>query len=541
MKLRFALLLLVLVYGCSVPESVDLIVHNATIYSVNPAMEVHEAMAIKDGKIIAIGPENQILNKYQCDQSIDAHKRAIFPGFIDAHCHFLKYGLQARQVDLVGTRSFEEMMVRIAMFAETDTSRWIIGRGWDQNDWEDQSYPTNDTLSVLFPDRFIVMKRIDGHAALVSDNVLERAGFTIESYIEGGALLQENGELTGVLIDEAVTPIDSLLPQPDHDKISEALMAAQKNCLEVGLTTVDDAGLSAEEVGIVKRLQEEGRLKMRIYAMLSASPDIMNSLETLKYKSAGLNVRSVKVYADGSLGSRGAYLLQPYSDDPSTKGLLITPADSIVKWAKACVAAGMQLNVHCIGDQANRITLDAMGSVLKGTNDLRWRIEHAQVVSPRDIKKFAAFNIIPSVQPMHATSDMYWAEKRLGKRRTFQAYSYKSLLEQNGLIALGTDFPVEDIDPVKTFYAAVFRRDAAGYPAKGYHIDQALSREEAIRGMTIWAAIANFEEGEKGSLEIGKFADFVVLENDIMTCKEEDILQTRVLQTWINGKLVYEY
>lgn len=544
---------LLIATACTGPVEVDLVVHNARIYTMDEAGTIHEAMAVKEGRIVETGPEHQILNKYSASEKRDVQKATIYPGFIDAHCHFLGYGLVHRQLHLVGTESFAEVLDHLASYVAGDSARWIIGRGWDQNDWEIKTYPTNDTLNVLYPGRFVVLKRVDGHAMLVSDAVLQQAGITAATKVEGGQVVIRDGKPTGILIDEAMTLVEEIIPEPSQAMKTEALMQAQKDCLEVGLTTVDDAGLDVDEVHLIRSLHETGQLKMRVYAMYSAHPDLLNCLEgqALKdqvshnldayaIKTERLTAKSVKVYADGALGSRGAHLHAPYADDSTTSGLTITPYDSLVRWAKACSKNGFQMNVHSIGDQANHLVLEAMGSVLQGTNDKRWRIEHAQVLRPEDIEKFGTYNIIPSVQPTHATSDMYWAEDRLGSGRIQYAYAYQTLMEQNGLLPLGTDFPVEGISPIATFYAAVVRKDPSGYPEGGFRTEDGLSRIDALKGMTIWAAIANFEEEDKGSLVAGKVADFVILDKDLITCSDSEILSTHVLQTWINGALVYK-
>lgn len=528
--------------GCGENRKVDMIVHNAKIYCIDSEMNVFEAMAIKDGRIEELGPENQILNKYTSELIIDAQKKFIYPGFIDAHSHFLGYGLTRNQVDLIGTKSFQEALERIENFiVENDNPEWIMGRGWDQNDWEQKTYPDNLELESLFPDKKIVLKRVDGHAMLVSKSVLKLAGIEADRPIRGGEILVlENGLPSGILIDEAMTLVEKIIPEPSNELKTKALQLAEIDCFQVGLTSVCDAGLKRSEIELIHELQMSKQLKMRVYAMYSADATIMESLSDLGIKTERLTANSIKVYADGALGSRGAYLLNPYSDDSTKVGSLITPGDSLRKWAEKCYTANFQLNVHCIGDAANQITLDVMGEVLGGTNDRRWRIEHAQVVDIEDQSKFGTYNIVPSMQPTHATSDMYWAGERLGPERSKHAYALKSLLNQNGLVALGTDFPVESINPINTFYAAVIRKDSDGFPANGFQMEDALSRIQAIKGLTIWAAIANFEEAEKGSLESGKFADFILLDRDILLCNEEEILETKVLKTCLNGTIVYE-
>ncbi|MDC1202381.1 amidohydrolase [Salibacteraceae bacterium] len=534
-------LILTSLIGCDPNQQVDVIIHNAKIYTVDETFSIAEAMAIKDGKIVEIGPEHTILNKFMATEKLDMNKQVILPGLIDAHSHFLGYGLTLNQVNLVGTKSLEAVYEIMKAYATENNDDWIIGRGWDQNDWDEKSFPTNSDLDSIFPSKYVAIKRIDGHAILVSKNVLALAGITSESKVAGGEiLLDRNGEPTGVLVDEAMSLIDSVIPEVTPESKAQALLKAQENCIQVGLTTVTDAGLTIEEVSQIDALHTNGQLSIRVYAMYSASKEILNGSRSVSLKTERLTAKAIKVYGDGALGSRGAHLLSPYSDDSTSVGFMITPEDSLHMWAKFCKSNNLQLAVHCIGSAGNRKTLNAMAAVLNGTNDLRWRIEHAQMIHPDDHHLFRDNNIIPSMQPTHVTSDMYWVEERVGGERKEWTYSTHSLMEQNGLIALGTDFPVEGIEPLHTYYAAVTRTDQTGYPEGGFLPGQLISREEALKGMTIWAAIASFEEEQKGSLEPGKFADFVVLDRDILQCAPTEILSTNVLETWINGSLKYE-
>ena len=521
-------------------ERVDVIIHNGTIYTVNEAFSKEEAMAIKDGKILAIGPEHEIMNKYQSDEVFNAKKQFIYPGFIDGHCHYLGYGLSLQTVNLVGTKSWNECVEKAQQFAKTHPEGWITGRGWDQNDWETKGYPTNERLNELFPDRPVLLRRIDGHGAIANAKALALAGVTNETVIEGGQILVSEGVLTGVLVDNAVDLVLKMLPEPTSQVKTKALLDAQKNCFEVGLTTLTDAGLDKDEILLIQKLQKDSLLQMNVYAMIS------NKKENLAYflpngmiQDPKLTVRSVKVYADGALGSRGAALVDPYTDDLHNHGMLITPIDEMRELAMTLNETGFQMNTHCIGDSANRLLLQIYGEALQGVNDKRWRIEHAQVVQPEDLAYYRNYTIIPSVQPTHATSDMYWAEDRLGKERIKSAYAYKELLNQNHILTLGTDFPIEGISPLNTFYSAVFRTDHEGYPEGGFNSENALSPKEALKGMTIWAALANFEENEKGSLEIGKKANVTILNMDLMTIRPENFEKLKVAATVIDGEIVF--
>ena len=576
MKNLFYILISFSLFSCSSEkpkEKVDLIVHNAVAYTVDSTFSTAESFAVKDGKIIAVGKNDSILAKYD-GEKLDAQGKAVYPGFIDSHCHFLNYGLGLNQVDLVDTKSFEEVIERVVKYAEVNKAEWIVGRGWDQNDWDKKEFPNRKILDSLFPNTPVFLKRIDGHAALANAKALKLAKINSRTKVSGGVieyvftndeswtLEKDKAEIkhmgypyfdpTGILIDNAVDLVANIIPQPSEEQQKEALLKAQKNCFEVGLTTVDDAGLMKKEIDVIAKLQKSGELKMRIYAMLSDSaPNYEYYFKNSIYKTDRLNVRSFKFYGDGALGSRGACLLEDYTDKKGWQGFLLKADSHFIKGASKMMTNGFQMNTHCIGDRANRMILSLYTGVFersklggtKPVNDkwksVRWRIEHSQVINERDFELFSKYNVIPSIQPTHATSDMYWAEERLGKERMKGAYAFKSLLKAAGLVALGTDFPVEQINPMTTFYAAVFRKDSKGFPEGGFMMEEALTREETLKGMTIWGAFANFEEKEKGSIEVGKFADFVILDNDIMRCDESKILSTKVLYTFINGEKVY--
>jgi predicted amidohydrolase YtcJ len=518
-------------------KQADLILHNATIYSVDDAFSTFEAIAIKDGKILALGTEREILNEYDAPQIIDCGKQFIYPGFIDGHCHFLGYGRTLQEVNLDSTTSFEEVIERVKAFKPTNSRGWIIGRGWDQNDWAEQTFPSRTALDSLFPATPVALQRIDGHAMLVNGEALKRAGISATTTINGGSIEFEKG----ILIDNAMNLVTDILPTYSREDNIAALLAAQERCFAAGLTTVDEAGLMKSDIELIKELQAQGKLKMRIYAMLAD-----DSLNFAHYLKAGidttdrLSVRAFKFYADGALGSRGACLLAPYDDVlPYNSGLMLNTPLHFRSKAYDLRKAGFQMCTHAIGDSANRVILDIYGEVVGDLADHRWRIEHAQVVHQDDMEKFAKYHVIPSVQPTHATSDMPWAPLRLGRNRIMRAYTYRELKEQLGMIPLGTDFPVEGISPIQTFYAAVARKDAKGQPAEGFQKENALTREEALRGMTIWPAIANFEEQKKGSLEIGKWADLVMLDKDLLKCPETSILQTGAQLTIVQGEVVY--
>ncbi len=528
-----------LMFSCSAKKQADLIVHNARVYTVDDKFSVAEAFAIKDGRILEVGSSKDILNKYAGEQ-LNAEGKSVFPGFIDGHSHFYSYGEGLQNADLVGTKSWAEILDKLKTFAKENPEGWIIGRGWDQNDWDIKEFPDNEKLNELFPDRLVILSRIDGHASIANKAALDLAGVKAGQTLTGGEVETMNGKLTGILVDNAEGLVSSKIPSPSEKQIHEAFLDAQKNCFAVGLTSVTDCGMSYRMIPVIDELQKSNQLKMRIYGMLSDNRENFDYLfKNGAFKTDRLNIRSFKVYADGALGSRGACLLNPYSDKPGYSGFLLSDKEHFIEVAQKIAGKGFQMNTHAIGDSANREILNVYAKVLKGKNDRRWRIEHAQVVNRNDFKLFGENNVIPSVQSTHATSDMYWAGDRLGPERVKGAYAFKQLLDQNGWLVLGTDFPVENINPMLTFYAAVARKDMKGYPAEGYQMENALSREEALRGMTIWAAKGNFEEKEKGSLEAGKFADFVIMDQDLMKANMAELFKITVLKTYINGENVY--
>lgn len=539
MKTLYTLLLSALVFASCSTEKADLIIHNAKIYTVNDAFDIKSAVAIKDGKYIAIGGK-EILSKYNADNLLDLKGLAVYPGLIDAHCHFYQLGLAQEQVDLRGSKSVEEIIDRINAHLEENNDEVILGRGWDQNLWEEKVFPNKAALDQAFPGKLVILERVDGHAAYVNSEVLNRAKITAETKVDGGEVILENGVPSGVLVDKASDLAYAILPAPSVQKKIRALQKAEAIAFENGLTTVDDAGLNRDILELIDSLHTTNQLKIRVYGMISnAKENLAHYLNKGISQTERLTIRSVKVYADGALGSRGAALKSPYTDDPKNTGLFLTTKQQIEDLALVLAEKGFQMNTHAIGDAANQVVLDAYTKALVDAEDPRWRVEHAQVVEKQDLEKFGP-KVIPSVQPTHATSDMEWADERLGEERVQNAYTYKELLDWAGKLALGTDFPVEKVNPLHTFYAAVARKSLEGNPQGGYQTANALSRSEALKGMTSWAAYANFEEDLKGSIEPGKVADLVILSKDIMTVKESEILQAKVIATMMDGKVVYQ-
>ena len=536
--LRACALFTFLFTSCS-QNNADLILRNGRIYTLNQSFEIASTVVIKDGKFIAVGDET-LVDRYSAPRSLDLMGMPVYPGFIDAHCHFYQLGLAQEQVELRGVTSVEALVDRLQRQTQNATSDVILGRGWDQNLWKDNSFPNKAVLDAAFPDQYVVLERIDGHAAYVNSKVLNAAGITAATQIEGGEIILEEGEPSGILVDKAADLAYAILPQPTREEQITALKKAEQLAFQNGLTTVDDAGLEREQLELIDSLHQAKALKIRVYGMIANRPENLEYyLKKGIVQTDRLTIRSVKVYADGALGSRGAALKAPYSDYPRSKGLFLTSPAEIEALALQLAKKGFQMNTHAIGDAANKVVLDAYQKALGSIKDPRWRVEHAQVVDPADIEKFGP-KIIPSVQPTHATSDMGWADERLGETRIQTAYTFKDLLDWSGKIALGTDFPVEKVNPILTFYAAVVRKNTAGQPTAGFQMNNALSRSEALKGMTLWGAHANFEENQKGSIEPGKVADFVLLTNDIMAVNESSILEIEVLATFLNGELVYE-
>lgn len=543
MKTRSIILIFttsILTMACIKRQKVDLIITNATVYTVDSVFSKAQSIAVRHGKIVAVGSNEEIEAAYQSDSVLDLTGKFVYPGFIDAHCHFLGYGLNLPKAWLAGAKTWDEVVNRLVENQKQYPTEWVEGRGWNQNEWESKEFPTNELLNKMFPDKPVFIVRIDGHAAIANAKALDIAGITGNTKVSGGEIVLRNGKPTGVLVDNAMELVRKHIPTPGMDEKAKALLNAQKNCFAVGLTGVHDAGLDADEVKLIDSMQKAGSLKMRINAMLSPTPQNYESyISKGVYQTDRLTVRSIKMYADGALGSRGALLLKPYSDSPKNFGIQVEPTEKLDSVCAMAYKHGYQVCTHCIGDAAVRLMLDLYSKYLPQGNDLRWRIEHSQVVDPADLPRYGECNVIPSVQTTHATSDMLWAGNRLGERIRY-AYAYKSLLNQNGWLPNGSDFPIEDINPLYGFYAAVARINTNGESQSGFQMENALTREQALRAMTIWAAKSCFEENSKGSIEPGKLADFVVLDTDLMSCELRESFKARVLLTVINGEIVYK-
>ena len=530
------LLTLISMSSCTHKTPVDLIVHNGTIYTVDADFSMAEAFAVKDGKFVAVGSENDILGHYEATEAIDAEGKPVYPGFMDGHCHFSGYAENlVRWCNLKGCLSFDEVIERLKVHDSLYPAEWLLGRGWDQNLWTPAEFPDNAKLAEVFPNKKVLLTRVDGHAVLVSKEVLDLAGIDPNYKMDGGMALVKDGRCTGVLLDNTADVAKALVPPMGREQRVQALLKAQENCLNVGLTSVTDAGQDIETIDLIDSMQQTGLLKIHVNAMINPDDETMDHfMHQGCIDKERLTVRSVKIYADGALGSRGAKLLEPYSDAPETSGLILESDEFYRHVCQKAHEAGYQVCCHAIGDGGVHHILDIYSEFLKGQNDLRWRIEHSQVVAEDDFVRYGQYSVIPSIQTTHCTSDMDWSGERLGAERIKNAYAYQRLLKQNGWVINGTDFPIEDISPIYTFYAAIARKHLNGTPSEGFQMENALTREQALRSITIWVAKGCFLEDRKGSIEVGKDADFVILDRDIMTVDEREIPATKAIQTHLN-------
>ena len=528
----------------------DLIVLNGRIYTADGARPVVNALAIRGGRVVFVGDASgaQAL-KGPRTETLDLGGRTVIPGMTDAHAHVAGLGQSLRTVILDGTASYDEVIARVVERAQTTPKgEWIIGRGWDQNDWESTAFPAHEALTRAVPDHPVYVTRVDGHAALANARAMQVANVTRAATDPSGGSIVRNaaGDPSGVFIDNAMRLVGSAVPSPTRAQVKEAIRAAIVEMHRWGITAVHDAGSSAQVLELYEELGRENALNIRLYAMISDHAPTIDAWLRRGPQSALFNgtlwVRSIKLYQDGALGSRGAALLEPYSDDARTSGLLVRDPAHIQAVASRALVAGFQVNTHAIGDRGNRLVLDSYQAALKArpTADHRFRVEHAQILHYDDIPRFAALGVIPSMQASHQTSDMYWAGTRLGDTRLRGAYAWRSLIASNVIIPNGSDAPVEPINPLFSFSASVARQDRRGWPAGGWFPEQRMTRDEALLSMTLWAAYAGFQEQELGSLTAGKRADFVVLDQDIMRVPTELILNTQVLSTWVSGRRVYE-
>ncbi len=532
------------------PAPADLIVTNARIYTVDDAHPVAEALAVRAGRIAYVGSAREAASlRGASTRTLDAHGATIIPGMIDAHTHLLSLGEALMSVPLAGTTSYDEIVRRVAERAKTARAgEWITGHGWDQNRWGDTRFPTHEPLTRAVPDRPVALSRIDGHALLVNAAAMKAANITAATKDPSGGRIERDasGNPTGVFVDNAMSLIERAVPASTPSQIRDATARAIAECSRWGLTGIADAGVPPNVIDVYEAMAREGKYDIRNYVMVADDDRALEKYFAIGPRNAlydaRLWVRAIKIVADGALGSRGAALLEPYTDDARNTGLLTTPPERIRSVAARALRHGFQLNVHAIGDRANRLVLDAFEGALDSvpTSDHRFRIEHAQIISPADIPRFAKLGVIPSMQASHQTSDMYWATNRIGPTRVLGAYAWRALLDAGSIIPNGSDFPVEQVNPLISFHAAFARQDADGWPAGGWHPEQRMTRDEALKSITIWPAVASFEEHELGSLSVGKLADFVILDQDIMRVPPELVLRTQVVATYLGGRAVYE-
>jgi predicted amidohydrolase YtcJ len=549
---RIALLALVvrMAGAQSSPATADLILTNGRIYTVDETRPVVDAVAIAGGKVLFAGnAAGALALKGAASKVVDLQGRTVIPGMVDAHGHVGGLGDALHIVDLTGTTSYDQVVARVAERAKSmPKGQWVLGRGWDQNDWGDTRFPTHDKLSAAVPDHPVYLVRVDGHAGLANARAMQAAGVTAATQDPSGGHIERtaDGAPAGVFVDNAQGLVRRAIPRESRDDVKRAIVDAVKEAQRWGLTGVHDAGADATDLDVYEELAKAGQLKFRLYAMISDNAATVDAWLKRGPLMAGYNgslwVRSIKLYADGALGSRGAALLEPYSDDPKNTGLLVSAPAHIQDVATRALKAGFQVNTHAIGDRGNRLVLDAYEAALKAvpTADHRFRIEHAQILNYDDVPRFAELGVIPSMQASHQTSDMYWAGTRLGAVRLLGAYAWRSLLNTGVVIPNGSDFPVEQVNPLISFHSAVSRQDARDWPPGGWYPAERMTREEALRSVTLWPAYAAFQEKVMGSLTPGKYADFVILDQDIMRIPPELILRTRVLSTWVGGEKVYE-
>lgn len=518
------LLSLIAFQSCMKGESVDLVIHNARVHTMNEANDVFDAIAIKDGKIVEVGPERQILNKYSADEYIDAGLKDIYPGLTDGHGHLLSYARMQLGVNLFGCKSYDEMIIRIKKYQAKHNRKFIIGNGWDQSLWEDgNELPTNEKLNTIFPNIPIALTRIDGHAMLVNDkllqksNVIEIVKANPEKYTGGDFLYNEEGRPTGMIIDNAMTPIMRMMPEYPQKELTRTMKGIQAELFSYGITGVHDAGLTSKDRKTIEKWVNQRVLKLNIYGMLL--PDEGNIAFAEKnriYENKNLYIRSFKILGDGAVGSRGAFMKEEYSDRHGHFGHLTTSISEMERIAELCERIGYQMNTHAIGDSTNRIILEMYAQAYGRNNDYRWRIEHAQHIDPKDFDLLSASGAYASVQPTHATTDQRWAVERLGEKRMHGSYAYKTILEKCGILVIGTDFPVEYTDPFRTIHSATNRKTVDNYPMNGFLPEEAITLEECLKGMTIWAAMGAFQENKLGTLEKGKDATLVIFKDAIV-------------------------
>lgn len=552
--LRLKIILIIIgltIMSCSDTKTADLVIMGGKVATVDNDFSIAEAVAVQNNKIILVGA-NQDVKKYISDKTkvIELNGELVLPGLIDSHGHLTGYGKALEHIDLVGTNSFQDVLDLVKERVKTaEQGEWIRGRGWDQNDWAIKEFPNHNALSDITPNNPVMLSRIDGHAILVNQKAMEIADIDRNTTNpDGGKIFHEaNGKPTGIFLDNAEKLITNHIPKYSTEKLRSIIQNAANRCVEFGLTGMHDAGIPISRIDDYKYLIDNNMMPLRINAMLSDTvvSDMNGFLQKYKvdsYSNDFLRVKSIKLYADGALGSRGAALLEPYSDDPENSGLLVTENSHMLEVCKAALESDFQVCTHAIGDKAIRTMLDIYEeSLIANPNyDHRFRIEHSQIVNLDDVSRYAEIGVIPAMQPQHAVSDMPWTEDRIGIERVKGAYAFRSFLDAGAIIPCGSDFPVEIPNPLIGIHNAVTRQDENGFPKDGWLPEQKMTIEEAIKGYTIWAAYAAFQENILGSIEIGKYADFTILDKDILTIEPMEILDTKPIYTIIGGEIRFQ-
>ncbi|MDN3378388.1 MULTISPECIES: amidohydrolase [unclassified Pseudoalteromonas] len=523
------------------------VIYNANGYTptYKGKLKQFSTLVIKDGKVVKTG-NDELKNSFPRAPAFDAQQKTLLPGLIDAHGHVIGLGKNLSQLDLRGSDSIKSIQTKLASFAKNKQG-WIIGRGWNQELWPNKQFPTAADLDLIVKDKPVILSRVDGHAIWVNSKAMELAGITAKTLTpEGGEIIKTaTGSPNGIFIDKAESLINAVIPKSSVQSTNQALDMAGEHLLSLGITSTHDAGIDKQTWQIYKQRAEQGTLPLRIVAMLSAaSPELETMLKAGRYKDLHdyMLIRSVKIYADGALGSRGAALLADYADRKNHQGLMLEDQQKLEQLFTLSFENGFSANTHAIGDKANQIVLNAYENVFKKTGGilLRNRIEHAQIVDPTDIPRFKTLKIIPSMQPVHATSDMHMAEQRLTDSQLAGAYAWRTFLEQGSVVAAGSDYPVELANPFDGLYSAITRMDHNQLPKNGWRADEALTREEALNAFTLGAAYAAHQEFKLGSLEQGKWADFILINKDYFKVPIEDIFKIEVEQTWIAGELKYK-
>ncbi len=531
-------------FGCTTTMNQGTTYIGQVVAGADQTPRANYAVYVSGGVIREVGPADEVRQRHRGARIVDVAGATILPGLTDAHAHLYGLGLSLDTVSLVGANSYEEVVAWVKeRAARAQAGEWILGRGWDQNDWPVKEFPTAAPLDAAVPDRPVWLRRVDGHAGLANSAAMRAAGVTAATPDpDGGRIIRDgNGNPTGVFVDAAEALIDRAVPPPSHAARKARIRGAAGYIAQVGLTEIHDAGADEETIATLRELIDQEDFPIRVYTMVAdyarAVDEWFRRGPLIRYGDR-LTVRSVKLYADGALGSRGAALLAPYDDDPKNSGLEVSKPEHLADVARRARAAGFQANTHAIGDRGIRNAIDAYERAGVTPND-RFRIEHLQVVAPSDFPRLVRDGIIASMQPTHATSDMYWAEARVGPERIKGAYAWRTVLNAGGRLALGSDFPVEDVNPFFGIYAAVTRQDQKRWPAGGWYPEQKLTLAEAIRGFTRDAAYAAFEEDSRGTIEPGKLADFTIVEGDLYAMPESDLFKARVLYTVVDGKIVY--